>query len=205
VSKAEGRLVALRSVAPSGRATRLARELDTDPRFIEVVLGETRDVLRADHGVLIVETHHGFKCANAGVDRSNAGPPDDELVVLLPKDPDRSARRLHDELRDSAGARVAVIVNDSHGRPWRLGTVGIALGVYGLAPLVSLQGRQDAYGRELGTSSIALADEVAAAASLVMGGADERIPAVLVRGVGYDEATDGISTLLRPRARDLFL
>jgi coenzyme F420-0:L-glutamate ligase/coenzyme F420-1:gamma-L-glutamate ligase len=204
VSKAEGRIISLHDVEPSLRASALADRLEADSRLVEVILRESRRVIRAENGVLITETHHGFKCAHAGVDRSNAGPPEADTVVLLPLDPDSSARRVRDELKVTTQCEIAVIINDSHGRPWRMGTVGLALGSCGVAPLKDLRGQTDMYGRELVSSRIALIDEIAAAASLVMSGADERVPAVLVRGLSYPRSLQGAASILRPRDRDLF-
>ncbi len=201
VSKSEGRVVDLASVSPSERATRMAGEAGRDPRAMEVVLRETREIVRWERGVLIAETHHGFVCANAGVDRSNAGAPDH--VVLLPVDPDASAARLRGALRERTGADVAVVVTDTFGRAWREGHVNVAIGMAGIPALLRYAGRFDPDGYELRVTEIALADEIAAAAELVMGKLD-RTPVAILRGldrVGPDETAQ---TYVRPKEKDLF-
>ncbi|HEY8810635.1 MAG TPA: coenzyme F420-0:L-glutamate ligase, partial [Solirubrobacterales bacterium] len=165
VSKAEGRVQKLSSVIPSSEARRLAAVLGKEPALVELILSESREVLRAEHGVLIVETHHGFVCANAGIDTSNL--PEENTVSLLPEDPDASARRIRTEIHATTGATPAVIVSDSFGRAWRLGQVEVAIGCAGIAPLDDWRGRTDASGRELEATMIAIADEAAAAADLV--------------------------------------
>lgn len=198
VSKVEGRVVDLSEVEPSERAFALAG--DSDPRRIEVILGESREVVRSRPPLLIVETRHGFVCASAGVDSSNAKGP--STVVLLPVDPDGSARRLRDRLREVTGVEVGVVVSDSFGRAWRRGTTDVALGVAGIRPLLSLAGQTDAAGYELHATEIAVADEIAGAAELAMG-KTAGIPAAIVRGV--DVAGEGSGAdLLMPRNRDLF-
>ncbi len=203
VSKAEGRLVDLRTVTPSARAHDVATETKLDPRLVDVVLSESRSVLRAVPGVLIVETRHGFRCAHGGVDRSNVGP-GRNLVTLLPADPDASAGRLRVALEQASGAHLAVIINDSHGRPWREGTVGVAIGAAGITAVEDLRGRADLFGRVLQTSTVGLIDELASAASLVMGGANEGVPAVLIRGAASPRTDEGARAILRPPERDLF-
>jgi coenzyme F420-0:L-glutamate ligase/coenzyme F420-1:gamma-L-glutamate ligase len=203
VSKAEGRLVYLPDVEPSARAQRLARKVDKDARLVEVILRESRSVRRAVPGVLIVTTKLGFVCANAGVDHSNVKGSDD-WVALLPADPDASARTIRRRLGELAGAEVAVIVSDSHGRAWREGTVGVAIGCAGLEPLSDLRGKLDLYGRELRVTTVGLADELASAASLLMGQADEGRPVVHVRGLEYVASELSARVLQRPRERDLF-
>jgi len=199
VSKAEGRIVALAEVEPSERAVELAGP-DGDPRQVEVILRESAEVVRARPPLVIAETRHGFVCASAGVDASNA--PGDGILVLLPLDPDASARRIRERLVELGGVDVGVIVSDSFGRAWRQGTTDVALGVAGLAPLRDLRGTTDARGRELRTTQIAVADELAGAAELVMGKASG-IPAAIVRGV--DARGDGSAAeLVMPRERDLF-
>jgi coenzyme F420-0:L-glutamate ligase/coenzyme F420-1:gamma-L-glutamate ligase len=199
VSKAEGRIVALAEVEPSERAVELAGP-DGDPRHVEVILRESAEVVRARPPLVIAETRHGFVCASAGVDASNA--PGDGILVLLPLDPDASARRIRERLVELGGVDVGVIVSDSFGRAWRQGTTDVALGVAGLAPLRDLRGTTDARGRELRTTQIAVADELAGAAELVMGKASG-IPAAIVRGV--DARGDGSAAeLVMPRERDLF-
>jgi coenzyme F420-0:L-glutamate ligase/coenzyme F420-1:gamma-L-glutamate ligase len=199
VSKAEGRLVRLADVEPSAEARRIAQEDARDPRHVEVVLSETRRVVRRGHGVLICETRHGFVCANAGVDLSNA--PGADVAVLLPEDPDASARRLRAALAP-AGARLAVIVSDTFGRPWREGLVDVAIGCAGIAPIADLRGTPDLAGRTLQVTATATADQLAAAAGLLMGKA-AGTPAVWISGV--EVAGDGSArALLRDPALDLF-
>ena len=199
VSKVEGRVVRLAEVEPSERARKLAGP-DGDPRQLEVILRESAEVVRSRPPLVIAETRHGFVCASAGVDASNA--PQDGMLVLLPLDPDASALALRDRLGELAGVDVGVIVSDSFGRAWRQGTTDVALGVAGLAPLRDLRGTLDAVGHELRTTLIAVADEIAGAAELVLGKA-AGIPAARVRGL--DVRGDGRGTdLVMPRERDLF-
>jgi len=198
VSKVEGRVVRLAEVEPSARALELAG--GEDPRKVEVVLRESRRVVRSRPPLLIVETAHGFVCASAGVDSSNAK--GEGTVVLLPRDPDASARRLREGIRERAGVEVGVIVSDSFGRPWRRGTTDVALGVAGLRPVLDLRGRRDAAGYELHATEIAVADEIASAAELVMG-KTEGVPAAIVRGVDVAGEGSGVDLLLPPE-RDLF-
>lgn len=198
VSKVEGRVVDLAAIAPSDRARELAG--DEDARRVEVILRESREVVRARPPLLIVETKHGFVCASAGVDSSNAKGAG--TVVLLPLDPDASAARLREAIQALGGVDVAVIVSDSFGRAWRQGTTDVALGVSGLAPLRDLRGVRDSAGYVLHTTQIAVADEIAGAAELVMGKTDG-IPAAIVRGVHAGGDGRG-SDLLMPRGRDLF-
>jgi coenzyme F420-0:L-glutamate ligase / coenzyme F420-1:gamma-L-glutamate ligase len=204
ISKAEGRVRVLDTVSPGPQALALAGELGKDPRHVQVVLDETREVRRAAHGVLISVTHHGFVCANAGVDASNA--PGDGTVILLPVDPDDSARRLRAGLRERLGTAPAVIITDSFGRAWRHGQVDIAIGCAGLRPLDDWRGRPDAHGRELRATVIAIADELAAAADLARA-KDALQPAVLVSGADRyvtEEDGPGVAPLLRGEAEDLF-
>ncbi|MFL5820895.1 MAG: coenzyme F420-0:L-glutamate ligase [Solirubrobacteraceae bacterium] len=204
VSKAEGRLRALEEIHPGERARRLAADHDKDPRHVQAVLDEATELVRAERGVLICRTRHGLVCANAGVDASNAPAPG--TLVLLPKDPDASARALRARLRELTGSRPAVLVTDSFGRAWRHGQSEVAIGCAGLAPLDDWRGRPDAAGRPLRATWIAVADEAAAAADLVRS-KDSREPAVLVRGLErYVSAHDGpgAASLLRPPAEDLF-
>jgi len=202
VSKSENRYVDLRTVEPSAEALRLAPLAEKDPRLVEVILRESVAVLRQRPGALIVEHRLGYVHANAGVDRSNVADPD--TVLLLPADPDASARRLRADLRAAPGADVCVIVNDSAGRAWRNGIVGFALGCAGFRPVVNRIGHPDLFGRKLEMTEIAVADELAAAASYLMGQADEGIPAVLVRGARLEPSDEGMRALLREPARDLF-
>jgi coenzyme F420-0:L-glutamate ligase/coenzyme F420-1:gamma-L-glutamate ligase len=200
VSKSEGRLLRLPEITPSPMATTFAAGLGRDPRLIEVILRESRRVVRMDRGVLVTETHHGWVCANAGVDQSNV---DADVVALLPVDPDGSARAFRDAVRTRTRAEVHVIVADTFGRPWREGLVNIAIGVAGFAPILSYLGQQDPAGRPLQATILAIADELAGAAEPVMGKLD-RIPAAIVRGVALQASEEGSKALLRDPARDLF-
>lgn len=205
VSKAEGRFVDLRQVIPSVRAQVVAREVAKDPRLVETVLSESRRIVRQRKDVLIVEHRLGFVMANAGVDQSNVGDPGAaELALLLPKDPDASAQRLRLALAQRYRCSLAVIINDSFGRPWRRGAVGVAIGCAGLAALSDLRGRHDIFGRTLQVTEVGLADEVAAAASLLMGQADEARPVVIVRGLGLDGEGTTAAILIRSPDEDLF-
>lgn len=198
VSKVEGRIVSLSEVEPSAKARELAA--DDDPRRLEVILRESREILRVRRSLIIAETRHGFVCASAGVDASNAKGL--ETLILLPVDPDASAHRLRERIAELTGIVVGVVVSDSFGRPWRRGTTDVALGVAGLAPLLDLKGQRDSSGYELHATEIAVADEIAGAAELVMG-KTEGVPAAIVRGI--EAAGDGRGTdLLMPRERDLF-
>jgi coenzyme F420-0:L-glutamate ligase / coenzyme F420-1:gamma-L-glutamate ligase len=205
VSKAEGRVRRLADIEPGERARELTAGLRRkDARLVQAVLDESAAILRAQDGVIISETRHGFVCANAGIDQSNASAPGE--LILLPEDPDGSARRLRAEIASLCGARPAVVIADSFGRAWRIGQTDVAIGVAGLAPLEQWVGRPDAYGRELRVTSIATADAAAAAADLVRA-KDSRRPAVLVRGLArhVTEADGpGAAALRRPREEDLF-
>jgi coenzyme F420-0:L-glutamate ligase/coenzyme F420-1:gamma-L-glutamate ligase len=204
VSKAEGRVRRLSSAIPGSEARRLAAMLGKEPALVELILSESREVLRAERGVLIVETHHGFVCANAGIDTSNLPEPD--TVSLLPEDPDASARRIRAEIQATTGTAPAVIVSDSFGRAWRLGQAEVAIGCAGIAPLDDWRGRNDTSGRELEATQIAIADEAAAAADLVRD-KTSRVPAVIVRGLASyvtPEDGPGATALRRPRNDDLF-
>lgn len=198
VSKVEGRVVHLDGVEPSTKARELAG--DEDPRRLEIILRESRKVLRARPPLVIAETRHGFVCASAGVDASNARGPD--TLVLLPLDPDASARRLRERLHELTGVEVGVVVSDSFGRAWRRGTTDVALGVAGITPLLDLKGWRDSMGYELHATEIAIADEIAGAAELVMG-KTKGIPAAIVRGVRVEGDGTG-ADLVMPRERDLF-
>jgi coenzyme F420-0:L-glutamate ligase / coenzyme F420-1:gamma-L-glutamate ligase len=206
VSKAEGRIVRLGDVQPSPRAVELAGALGKDPRAVEVVLGESAAIVRAQRGVLVVRTHHGFVCANAGVDASNA--PGEDTLVLLPTSPDASARALRARIRALRGVAPAVVIADSFGRAWRRGQCDVALGCAGLVALDDWTGRVDSEGRELRATQIAVADEAAAAADLVRA-KDSREPAVLVRGldrfVSHGDGPGAVAGLVRAQAEDLFL
>ena len=204
VSKAEGRTRSLAEVEPGERARDLAEQLGKDPRHVQVVLDESRGVLRAHHGVLICETHHGFICANAGVDTSNAA--QEGSLILLPRDPDASARRLRDGLRRRTGIAPGVLISDSFGRAWRNGQVDVAIGCAGLRPLADWRGRADARGMTLRATWLATADAIAAAADLARA-KDAGQPVVIVRGLGDHltaEDGPGIAPMLRPQGEDLF-
>jgi coenzyme F420-0:L-glutamate ligase / coenzyme F420-1:gamma-L-glutamate ligase len=205
VSKAEGCMVALATIEPSAKALALATEVDKDPRLVEVILSESVRVVRARRGVLIVEHRLGFIMANAGVDQSNVAPEDGSThVLLLPENPDRSAETLRRGLSSLTRVDLGVVINDSFGRPWRQGTVGVAIGVAGLPALIDLRGRSDLFGRKLEVSVIGFADEVAAAASLVMGQADEAGPVVLIRGLRWSVPESTAASIIRSPNEDLF-
>ena len=205
VSKAEGRIVDLRDIVPSDQAITLAKSVEKDPRHVEVILRESRAVVREKPGVLIVENNLGLIMANAGVDHSNIeSDAPDETVLLLPADPDASAEQLRQGLAARMGASVGVIVNDSVGRPWRVGTTGLAIGVAGLPAVVDLRGDTDLYGRELRVSEQAVADELAAAASLLQGQGAEGKPVVLIRGFTSDAPKQPATAALRPAEQDMF-
>lgn len=204
VSKAEGRLVELAGVTASAQAVDIARQVDKDPRLVELILSEAKEVMRVRKGVLIVRHRLGLVLANAGIDQSNIDHEGQPRALLLPVDPDASARALRAALAERCGVDVAVLIIDSLGRAWRTGTTGTAIGVAGMPALLDLRGREDLHGRRLETSELGLADEVAAAASLVMGQADEGRPIVIVRGLGYDRRDGSAAELIRPRHMDLF-
>ena len=204
VSKSEGRMVRLADVTPSPEAVVLGEETDKDPRLVQLILDESTEVVRKKPGVLIVRHALGIVGAHAGIDQSNIEHGDDECALLLPEDPDGSAARLHAELQRRTGKHVGVIVSDSANRPWRLGTVGMAIGAAGVAPLDDHRGGTDLFGRELKVTLINRADSLATAATLVMGETTERIPAALVKGLAQDAASDGAASILRPLEEDLF-
>jgi coenzyme F420-0:L-glutamate ligase/coenzyme F420-1:gamma-L-glutamate ligase len=201
VGKAEGRLVDLRSVEPSALAKSYAEEHDKDPRHVEVVLRESRRIVRMDRGIIIAETPHGFVCANAGVDASNV--PGDDTVCLLPLDPDASARRLREGLRTRLDLALPVVISDSFGRAWRSGITNVAIGVAGMNPLADYRDQTDPHGLTLKASVLAVADELAAAAELVMGKTDG-VPVAIIRGYPYPEGDGSIRDLILPPERDLF-
>ncbi|MFB3903271.1 MAG: coenzyme F420-0:L-glutamate ligase [Acidobacteriota bacterium] len=200
VSKAEGRVLPLSRVEPSKLADEWARQYQKDPRVIELVLQEARRVVRMEAGVLITETRHGFICANSGVDTSNVPP---GCAVLLPQDPDASARNLAQELGQKSGARLAVIISDTFGRPWRQGLVNVAIGVAGFNPLTDYRGLQDTFGKVMRASIVASGDELAGAAEIVMG-KTRRTPAVLIRGYSWTDSGGSGKQLLRTPSADLF-
>src|SRR6266851_636219 len=200
VSKAEGTLVRLASVKPSPEALAIAGRLKKDPRAIEVVFRESRRIVRSDH-VLISETRHGFVCANAGVDHSNV--PGNDVVTLLPRNPDRSAKKLAPALRKRTGKRIAVIISDTFGRPWRLGLTNVAIGAAGVPVLLDLRGTRDRHGKTLTATILAVADELAAAADLLME-KTKGSPAVLIRGYRYNPRSETATRIIRTQAEDLF-
>jgi coenzyme F420-0:L-glutamate ligase/coenzyme F420-1:gamma-L-glutamate ligase len=201
VSKAEGRVVNLADIKPSPKAIKMAKEHSKDPRVMELILKESVQILRAKDGIIVSETKHGLVCANAGVDQSNV---EGDAAVLLPVDPDRSANRLRDAVKVKAGKEIAVVITDTFGRPFREGQTNVAIGVAGLSPIKSYIGSRDMYGRKLRVSEIAIADEIASAAELVMGKA-ESIPVAIIRGYKFEKAAkSSAKSLQRLRERDLF-
>ena len=205
VSKAEGRTVQLETVTPSPRAIEIAAAADKDPRVVELILAESDEVLRIRPGAVIVAHRLGFVAANAGIDQSNIGNQDsDDRVLLLPRDPDGTCRAIRDALRARTGVDAVVMIIDSIGRAWRNGTIGTAIGVSGMAGLLDLRTRPDLFGRPLKTSELGLADELAAAASLIMGQASEGRPIVLARGVPYARREGDAHELIRAKELDLF-
>ena len=214
VSKAEGRLANLATVTPSPRARELAEKTEKDPRLVELVLRESNEILRTRPGTIIVEHRLGFVCANAGIDHSNVAPPlaegegpgvrEEEWVLLLPTNPDHSAEIICQAIRSKTEKRVGILIIDSHGRAWRNGTVGTAIGIAGLPALQDLRGRPDLFGFTLQITQVGVADELAAAASLIMGQASEGTPVVHVRGFPYPLREGSLQELLRPKEQDLF-
>jgi coenzyme F420-0:L-glutamate ligase/coenzyme F420-1:gamma-L-glutamate ligase len=203
VSKAEGRRVLLKSVKPSAQAQELAAKTDKDPHLVQLILDESAEILRARPSLIVVEHHLGFISANAGIDHSNVDE-QEGWVLLLPKDPDSSADAMRKLFEEASGARLGVLIIDSHGRAWREGTVGVAIGVSGVPGVIDLRGRPDLFGRELRATTVGAADELAAAASIVMGQAGEGCPAVHVRGFPYPLREGRLSELLRPKEMDTF-
>lgn len=204
VSKAEGRTVDLATVEPSARARELAAISDKDPRVVELILAESTEVLRSRPGAIIIAHRLGFVCANAGIDQSNVGAESSDRVLLLPKDPDASSAAIRRGLASRTGVDAAILIIDSIGRAWRNGTIGTAIGASGLPGLVDLRTKPDLFGRPLQTSELGLADELASAASLIMGQAAEGRPIVLARGVPYDRREGHAGELIRPKESDLF-
>jgi coenzyme F420-0:L-glutamate ligase/coenzyme F420-1:gamma-L-glutamate ligase len=205
VSKAEGRFVDVSTVTPSARAKELAAETKKDPRFVEIVMSESKRIVRHRENLIIAEHKRGWVMANAGIDHSNVAPGDGhERVLLLPVDPDASASALRDELVASYHVSVGVIISDSFGRPWRRGTVGVAIGSAGLPSVIDWRGHPDLFGRTLEVTETGFADEIAAAASLVMGQANEAVPVALVRGLSWNAPEADASALVRPPEHDLF-
>jgi coenzyme F420-0:L-glutamate ligase/coenzyme F420-1:gamma-L-glutamate ligase len=207
VSKAEGRAVNLARVTPSDRAIELAEKTEKDARLVELILQESNEVLRTRLGTIIVEHKLGFVCANAGIDHSNVagvGDTQEEWVLLLPADPDRSAQTIRDQVQSRTGKQVGILLIDSHGRAWRNGTVGIAIGIAGVPGLQDLRGEPDLFGFTLRITQVGVADELAAAASLMMGQAAEGTPVVHVRGFPYPLRDSSLEELIRPKEQDLF-
>ena len=207
VSKAEGRKVNLATVSPSARAIELAQQTEKDPRVVELMLQESNEVLRTRVGTIIVEHKLGFVCANAGIDHSNVagdGDSTEEWVLLLPEDPDRSCALLRNEIESKTGKHIGVIIIDSHGRAWRNGTVGVAIGMSGVPGIIDKRGDKDLFGYTLRITIIGAADELAAAASLVMGQASEGRPVVHVRGFPYPLQEGSLKELIRPKEQDMF-
>lgn len=206
-SKAEDRFVSLSKVKISDKAKEIAEVVEKDPAFVEMVLRESNKVLRADTGRLIVEHKLGFVCANAGIDRSNIYQNKDKTedrILLLPKDPDASCVQLRDQVINKCGRNIGIMMIDSHGRAWRMGIIGTAIGLAGVPGLIDKRGDHDIFGAQLKVTQIAAADELAAAASLVMGQSDEKIPVVIVRGFPYELRLSSIKELIRPEEQDLF-
>lgn len=205
VSKAEGRYAYLNDIEPSAQARELAEQCDKDPRHMQVLLNESREVIRRRPGVVIVEHVLGYVHANAGIDRSNIRSDDDNpRLLLLPENPDRSAAQLRNTLKARLGVAVNIVINDSAGRAWRNGTLGFAIGTAGFEALENRIGEQDLYGRPLEVTEVAVADELAAAASFVMGQGDEALPLVLIRGAKLRPSSDGSKALIREREKDMF-
>jgi coenzyme F420-0:L-glutamate ligase/coenzyme F420-1:gamma-L-glutamate ligase len=207
VSKAEGRAVNLATVIPSQRAIELSGQTDKDARIVELILQESNEVLRTRPGAIIVEHKLGFVCANAGIDHSNVagiGDSTEEWVLLLPAEPDHSAEKMRSEIESKTGKRIGILIIDSHGRAWRNGTVGTAIGIAGLPGLQDLRGKHDLFGFELRITQVGVADELAAAASLVMGQAAEGTPIVHVLGFPYQLREGSLKELIRPKEQDLF-
>ncbi len=201
ISKVEGRIIDLAGVKPSAKAIRMATEHDKDPRLMELILEESTRILRAKNGIIITETKHGFVCANAGVDQSNVR---GDMAVLLPIAPDRSARRIKDGVKKRTGKEIAVVISDTFGRPFRNGQTNIAIGIAGIEPIKSYIGAYDMYGKKLRVTEIAVADEIASAAELVMG-KSEGTPVAVIRGYNFEKAAQSsVKPLLRTKEQDLF-
>ncbi len=207
VSKSEGRMVNLATIEPSPQAIDLAQKTEKDPRVVELILQESNEVIRSRVGAIIVEHKLGFVCANAGIDHSNVagyGDANEEYVLLLPENPDRSAKQLRDQIKEKNNINIGVMIIDSHGRAWRNGTVGICIGLSSVPALIDERGWKDLFGYTLRITVIGVADELAAAASLMMGQAAEGIPAVLVRGFPYPLQEGSLKDLIRPKEQDMF-
>lgn len=214
VSKSEGQMVNLATITPSSEAIELAKKTEKDPRVVELILQESNEILRTRVGTIIVEHKLGFVCANAGIDHSNVAPPllegeglgvrSEEYVLLLPKNPDESARKIREQIKQKTGINIGVAIIDSHGRAWRNGTVGICIGLSGLPALVDERGWKDLFGYTLQVTIVGVADELAAAASLVMGQAAEGTPVVHVRGFPYPLGEGSLQEIIRPKDQDMF-
>ena len=207
VSKSEGRMVNLATVTPSPQALELAQKTEKDPRVVQLMLQESNEIVRTRIGAIIVEHKLGFVCANAGIDHSNVagdGSENEEYVLLLPENPDASAKALRDQIRQKTGLNVGVMIIDSHGRAWRNGTVGICIGLSGIPAMIDERGWKDLFGYTLKITVVGVADELAAAASLMMGQASEGIPAVHVRGFPYPLGEGSLKELIRPKEQDMF-
>lgn len=203
VSRAEGNIVNLNDITPSAFAKSIAEQYGKDPALVEVVLRESKSVVRMDRGIMITESKHGFVCANSGVDKSNV--PGERIVALLPKDPDESAEKIRKEIKRLTGCDVAVIISDTHGRPLREGEINVAIGVAGIKPIRDRRGEKDLFGYVLRIKQTAVADELASAAELVIGQADEGIPVAIIRGYNYPKSENAKATeLIMPKERDLF-
>lgn len=200
VSKAEGRIVDLAGVKPSSRAIRMAKEHSKDPRVMELILQESEEIVRAEKGIVVSETRHGFVCANAGIDQSNV---QGDVAVLLPVNPDRSASRLREAIKRKSGRNVAVIITDTFGRTFREGQTNVAIGIAGIKPVKSYIGSRDMYGRKLKVTEIAIVDEIASAAELAMG-KTKGIPVVIMRGIEFEKSKSSIKALIRSKENDLF-
>jgi len=205
ISKSEGNIIDLRAIKPNSKAIKLAERTGKDPRLVEAVIKESKEILRVGHDFIVSETKHGFVCANAGIDESNVKK---GMATPIPEDPDKSARIIREKIENATKKEVVVIISDTHGRAFREGAIGVAIGITGMDPLWDRRGESDLYGKKLKTTNIAVADELASAASVVMGQADEGIPVVIIKGVEYVEnLRDGSATarsLIRPKEYDVF-
>jgi len=201
VSKAEGRLINLSQVEPSSKARQLSEIVGKDPRLIELILQESEEIVKVRKGLIIARHRLGFVCANAAIDQSNAG---EGTAILLPENPDESAKRICKSIKEETGKNIAVIINDSHGRPFRQGAIGIAVGIWGIKPLLSYAGKRDRYGYTLRSSVEAIADELSSAATLLMGQSNEGRPVVIIKGLSYEAGDGGVKSLIRSPKLDLF-
>ncbi len=206
ISKSESRLRDLRSVEPSRKAIGIAKKAGKDPRLVQLILNESEEVMRVRKGLIITRHKNGFVCANAGIDHSNTvqGDIEQNMVLLLPEDADRSARLIRDKIQEQTGKKVGVIIIDSHGRAWRNGTIGTTIGIAGVPGVVDLRGQEDLFGYKLRATFVAAADELAAGASLLMGQANEQIPVVIARGFPYPLRESSLNELIRLKKNDLF-